>query len=426
MNPPHLIRWAALVLATQSAAGLAQTAAVAPAAPASAASAPAGPTVRPEVGLPLQAVIELIKAKDGKAALAKLAEIEAVPALTPYETYAIARYKAIAASEAGQTALGLASFEVALAASFLPAADRQPLIVSAARLALLAKDYPQALKWLVRYKDIGGTDDVLRRLLPQVLAETNDHAGAIRETLVLMQADQAAGRKTAENLLRNLAVSQNTLGDSAGYMQTLERLALNYPKTDYWAELISRAERKPGFDGVRLRLDVFRLMRAAGVELDAAELTDMALRALQSGLPAEAQALLDEGFTAGLLGKGKDAAEQAKLRDQATKAAALDRVGVSDSEKSALANKDGNAAVNLGFALSGAGAHASAVPLMEQGLAKGGLRRPEEAQLHLGVAQWRAGRLDDAARSFAAVKGAEGTAELAKVWALWLASAKKP
>ena len=59
---------------------------------------------------------------------------------------------------------------------------------------------------------------------------------------------------------------------------------------------------------------------------------------------------------------------------------------------------------------------------MTQGLAKGGLRRPDDAMLHLGLAQWRAGKIDNAKASFAAAKGADGVGDLARLWALYLGS----
>ena len=381
--------------------------------------------MRTEVARPVLAAQELIRAKDGKAALVKLAEAEAIPGLTPYEAYVIVRLRSVAAIDAGDTTLAMASLEKTLASPLLPAGDRLALIDAAAKVSLQVKDYPRAATWLAAYKDAGGADPVLRRIYPQVLAETGDFAGAVREARLLVAADEAAGRTSNESLLRNLAASQDKLGDSAGYLATLERLAQQHPKADYWSELISRAERKPGFNGERLRLDVYRLLRATGVALEPDELADMAQRAQQAGLPAEAQALLDEGFAAGALGKGKDAAAQRQLREQATKAAAQDRATLAESEKSALAGKDGNALVGLGFALSGAGQHDKAVALTEQGIAKGGLRRPDEALLHQGVALWRAKRQDDAKRAFAAVKGTDGAAELARIWGLFVGSAKK-
>jgi hypothetical protein len=59
---------------------------------------------------------------------------------------------------------------------------------------------------------------------------------------------------------------------------------------------------------------------------------------------------------------------------------------------------------------------------MEQGMAKGGLRRPDEARLHLGQAWWMAGRKDDAVKALAAVTGGDGSAALAHVWSLFVRS----
>ena len=268
----------------------------------------------------------------------------------------------------------------------------------------------------------GGANPEIRRLYPQVLSMQGDHAGALRELAPLVAADAAAKRSTPEATLRLLAASQSALKDMPAYIGTLEKLAAGTGKPEYWAELIARAGRRDGFADERLRLDVYRLRRATGVPLDAGELGDMAVRAQQAGLPAEAQALLDEGFASGLLGKDGNAAADKKLLETSTKAAALDKAGLADGEASALKAKDGNVAVNLGLAVSATGAHERALALMTQGQAKGGLRRPDDALLHLGLAQWRAGKMADAKASFDAAKGADGVGDLARLWVLYLGS----
>jgi len=48
-------------------------------------------TVRPEIGKPIQAAIELIKSKKGKEAIAKVREAQAVDDRTPYENYLVER-----------------------------------------------------------------------------------------------------------------------------------------------------------------------------------------------------------------------------------------------------------------------------------------------------------------------------------------------
>jgi len=408
----------ALLLAATAGAG-AQTA---PAAAAPAASAASGPTLRAEVAKPLQAAQDAIKAGNHKDALARLAEAEAMPGLTPYEVFITQRLKAPAAFGAGDVALALRTFEQIIASPLLGAAERPALTETTVKLALQQKEYPRAEQLMKGYLASGGQSAEIRRLYPQVLAVLGDHAGVLRELAPVIAADEAAKRATPEATLRMLAASQSALKDMPAYTATLEKLAAGTGKPEYWAELITRTARRDGFADERLRLDVYRLRRSVGAALDAGELGDMAFRANQAGLPAEAQALLDEGFASGLLGKDANAAADQKLREAATKAATQDRNTLADSEASALKGKDGNAAFNLGLAVSGSGAHDKALALMAQGQAKGGLRRPDDALLHQGVAQWRAGKADEARASFAAVKGSDGTADLARLWTLFLNS----
>jgi hypothetical protein len=219
-----------------------------------------------------------------------------------------------------------------------------------------------------------------------------------------------------------LAASQNQVKDSAGYLATLTRLAGTTGKPEYWDELINRTVRKDGFADERLRLDVYRLRQTVGVALEGDEIGDMADRANRVGLPAEAQALLDAGYASGLLGKGSNAAADQKLRESVTKAAAQDRATVADSEASALKAPNGNALVGLGLALSASGAHARGMALISQGIAKGGLRRADDAQLHLGVVALRAGKADEAKAAFAAVQGSDGAADLARLYTVHIDS----
>ncbi|MBI3368018.1 MAG: hypothetical protein HY021_06090 [Burkholderiales bacterium] len=395
----------------------------APAAASAPASAASAPSIRIEAAKALNAAQDAIRANNSAEALAKLREVEALPNPSPYETYLTQRLKAVASIGAGDNAGAVALFEQVMGSSQLPAADRLPIAETVAKLAVQLKDYPRAVRWLRSYRELGGRDAALLRLLPQVLTETGDFAGAATELMAEVQADDAAGRVTDEAQLRRLAFSQNKLNDSAAYVATLERLTAAYPKLDYWSELIARAVRREGFGYERLALDVYRLRRAVGLALEADELADFAARAQQAGLPGEAQKLLEEGYALGQLGKGADAAAQNRLRDQVTKSVAQDKATFADTEKGALAGKDGNSLVNLALAVSGAGDHAKATTLMAQGIAKGGLRRADEAQLHLGLVQWRAGRNDEALRSFEQLKtSADGTSYLAKLWAMHLRS----
>jgi len=68
-----------------------------------------GEQVRAEVGKPLQAARDLIKAKKYKEALAKLQEVDAVPNRTANENFLLEQMRASAASQAGDSAQAIKS-----------------------------------------------------------------------------------------------------------------------------------------------------------------------------------------------------------------------------------------------------------------------------------------------------------------------------
>lgn len=416
MLPPATVLLAPLLLAAALTGGQALAQAAAPAAAASA------PTLRAETAKPLSAAQEAIKAGKYADALARIAEAEALPGLTPYEQYIVLRLKGPALFGSGDQPGALAVFEKVVASPLTPAAEKSSLAETTIKLALQLKKYDSAQVMMKAYLADRGSSPEIANLYPQVLSVQGDHAGVIAYLQPLLAADLAAKRVTPEATLRLLAASQNQVKDSAGYLATLARLAGNTGKTEYWDELINRTVRKDGFADERLRLDVYRLRQVVGITLEADEIGDMAYRANQAGLPAEAQALLDDGFKSGLLGKGTNAAADQKLRESATKAAAQDRATLADSEAAAQKAANGNALVGLGLALSSTGAHERGLALITQGIAKGGLRRADDAQLHLGLVALRAGKADQAKAAFAAVQGADGAADLARLYLLHIDS----
>ena len=56
---------------------------------------------------------------------------------------------------------------------------------------------------------------------------------------------------------------------------------------------------------------------------------------------------------------------------------------------------------------------------MEQGIKKGGLKRPEEATLRLGMAYAMAGQKDKAIATLKTVQGKDGSEDLARLWSLY-------
>jgi hypothetical protein len=378
--------------------------------------APAQDTARPEVGKPLQAADALFKAKKHSEALAKVAEADAVPGKTAYETYLVHRTRGSVAAAAGQYEMAARSFEAVIASGRTSGADQLKLVQAVASLHYQAKDYPKAAQWAARYQKDGGNDPQMRTLLVQSHFLNNDCA-AVSKAVGESTGDEKNSRRPTEQELQILANCYMKQKDNTGYVSAIERLVLYYPKKEYWTDLLNRVQKRSGFSD-RLALDVYRLKLATGNVATGNDYLEMAQLALQAGFPTEAKAVVDKGYAANALGTGKDSERHKRLRDLAVKTAGESIKSRAQAEKDAQADKAGNALVSIGYNYVTEGAPQKGLAYMEQGIKKGGLKRPEDAKLLLGIAQLQSGSRARALETLRGVRGTDGTAELARLWIL--------
>jgi outer membrane protein assembly factor BamD (BamD/ComL family) len=383
------------------------------------AKAPAD-SARPEVGKPIQAAKELIQAKKYKDALAKLHEAEAVPNLNPYEKFILDLMRGSAAQGAGENDTAISSFESVVASGRLQGADQQRLEAAIAQLYYQAKDYAKAITWANRYEKEGGTDPAIHQTLVQAEYLGGDYAAAARELKAEIDADEKAGRTPAEDRLTFLISCYLKTNDNAGYMAVLEKLVAYYPKKQYWADLIYRMQKRVAD---RLTLDLYRIQLATGNLSKPTEYMEMAELALQAGFPSEAKKVVDQAFAGGIFGKGAEAERQNRLRDLAGKEVAKDTASIAKGDADAGSAKDGDGLVAIGYNLVLNGQADRGLSLMEQGLHKTPLKRPDDAKLHLGIAYIQAGQKAKAVQVLETVQGKDGTAELARMWLLHVGKA---
>lgn len=371
--------------------------------------------LRAEVSKPLQAAQDLIKAKKYKEALAKIQEADAVPNKTAYESFILDRMRGAVAMSAGDVDLAAKSFDAVINSGKLPAAEQLKIIEAMAGTYYRAKDYGKAVAWSQRYLKQDEGNAQMRTLLIQSQYLHGDYAAAAKELSAEFQADDKAGRVPSEERMKLLGDSYAQINDNAGYVSVLERLVAHYPKKEYWADLLARLQRKPNFSD-RLALDLFRLQMATGNLTSPNNYMEMAQLALQTGFPAEAKKVVDKGFESAALGSGPEADRHKRLRELVNKRALEDQKSLGEGDAQAEAAKTGVALVNTGYNYVANGKFDKGIPMMEAGIAKGGLKRPEDDKLHLGIACLQAGNRSKAAQVLKTVQGSDGTAELARLW----------
>ena len=377
----------------------------------------AAQALRPEVAKPLSQAGELLKAGKAKEALAKVREADAVPNKTAAEQLTIDRMRGAAAQRAGDAATTIQAFEAVYASGKLAPAEQAQVAESLAHAYAQTKDFAKAQGWVAKAQAAGGNSAQLKALQSWLQAQSGDHAAVARDAAAAITAAEQAGQRPAEADLLRLADAQQR-ANLPGYSATLEKLLANYPKKDYWVAVLGRLPRKPGFAD-RHALDVMRLKLASGTLSRTDEFMEMAQLALQAGYPAEARKIIERGYAAGALGTGAEAERHKRLRDLADKQFAESSAGIAARAAEAAGAKDGNALVQAGYVYVTMGEADKGIALIEQGIAKGGLKRPEDAKLHLGMAQQQSAKSKArAAPTLKSVQGNDGGADIARLWVL--------
>jgi tetratricopeptide (TPR) repeat protein len=385
--------------------------------PAAAPAEQKGPSVRPEVYKlidPAQ-MKPLFDAKNYAEVQNRITQAEALPNLTPYETYAINRMKLSLGSLSGNDPMAITALESVLASGFLPPADKDNFTQALANLYYNSKNYPKAIEWFKRYQAESTTPEKVQAALIRSYYLSGDYATAKTQLLPILS--DKSGTAPSQEDLRLLASSANKVKDDATYLAAIDKMVANYPNDDLWTDAINRGvQRRPGFNANDNLTDVFRFEFAAVHKLAPEEYTNLAELTLQAGFPTEAKKAMDAGFAAGVLGTGANAAKDRQLRDKATKGAADDAKNIAAGEASATKSKNGAGLVNIGWAYVTMDQYDKGINFISQGIAKGGLKQADEAKLRLGIAYAKAGKKDDAIKTFESVKAGGGLSDLAKYW----------
>jgi hypothetical protein len=201
------------------------------------------------------------------------------------------------------------------------------------------------------------------------------------------------------------------MNDAVGRRAALEKLVMNYPKPEYWHDLLQLARNEKGLSDDQT-MDIYRLRLALGDLKTVDDYFDASQEALVAGYPAEAKAILDKATAAKLL-TGERAGRLVKTTDQ--QVAANTAV---QAELQKKAGSDPNASVKLGLIYWGFGKNKEAEDAIRAGM-KGKLADPEGAKIALGHVLLSEGKKAEAISAFDSVAKNSKTAPIARLWSIY-------
>jgi tetratricopeptide (TPR) repeat protein len=372
------------------------------------AAKPAGPSVRSAIGKALNDAMKATDAKDYVTALAKVKEADAVMDKTPFEEYSIAKYLGFIYINQPMPdyPAATAAYNRQIASGGAPEAEQANMYSIAMRLNYQAMDYANVIKNATDLQKFQPLDDTGYLVLIQSYYNTNDFANAAAAAKAELAAKVAANMKPGEDVLGLLLNAQIKNKDEAGARQTLDQLATVSAKPEVWGQVMDFALGTNGITDHQL-LNLYRLSILTGTMKDT-DFAAMATIDLQSGLPAEAKAVLTKANKTG------------ELLTQANTLAARDQQALPALAAEAAKQTNGEVDVKLGESYYTYGRYDEAVAALQKGIEKGGLKDAADAQTTLGIALLAAGKRPEALAALdkAAAMGGSG-GQVAHVWTLY-------
>ena len=285
-------------------------------------------------------------------------------------------------------------------------------------LAFNERQYPVAIQYLERARQLGYQDPELDVRVATAKMEGNDVRGGLVDLNAAIDRQTAAGQKAPESYYR-VGVSRATKAKlNAESLAWLQKWIAAYPSAKNWRDMIITY----GFanDGLAKldtpqKIDLFRLMRASKSLADQYDYMEYAQKTQDRGLPAEALAVLREGTAAGKLPTTNT--EVRAMTTEVQKAIAAEG-NLGQLETKARSAGDGKLAAQTAEAYLSQGNYAKASDLYRTALQKGGVNA-DEVNTRLGIALANQGDKAGAKAAFAAVQGATRK-DIALLWTTWL------
>jgi hypothetical protein len=359
-------------------------------------------------------VQKLVEAQKWPEVLEELAKLEALPELTPDDRKVILSWKLSAL---------LATLEAVLEAGFAAPEQVGPFNQQLAAWYNGQKDMPKTLAHYRAFIDAtpDATPDELETMGRLYLQAGNDQEG-VDWLSKAVAAAEAVGTQPKEIWYQLMDRSFVELNDDARRLENLEALVSNYPKPEYYSRILAIYARDSNDDRT-LMLNAYRLAFVDVGLATVGEYLGYADNALVNGSPGEAMRALERGMKDGIV---PSVGTNQQTVQEANAAVARDRKDLPGDATVAAKNPKGEVDAKVGLGFYSLGDWEQAVAALRRGLAKGGVKRVDDANMLLGASLMELGKHAEARTAFTAAAAAAGADSYMKRLAgLWIALADR-
>ena len=311
----------------------------------------------------------------------------------------------------------LRAYENVISQPDIPLAMEINTRYTVAQLYFVQEQWREGIDALLKWFDMTTTPNANAYvLLAQGYYQLQDFDNALRNIEIAIADYDSKGRIPKEqwyNLARFLYTEKNNIPAA---VNVLEKLITFYPKKQYWVQLsfmYSEQNDEKKQLGAMDTAYVQDLLEKDG------EYRNMASLFLNAEVPWKAATVLQEGFEEDIV---EDNSKNWELLAGSLRQAQEVKAAIPAMEKAAEKSDNGDLYARLGGIYLDAERYGEAITAIERGLQRGGVKRPDQARLALGMAHFNLDQYDQARQAFRAAGRDERSAQYARQWIRYMDS----
>ena len=321
---------------------------------------------------------EAIDAKDPQGALRQLNSMDRSK-LSGYENSNLDNYYGFVYYTMGDNRKALQAYEKVVNNPATEVSLRTQVLYTVASLHAQNENWDQTIRYLNEWfaVTINPTPQSYI-LLASAYQSKGDYPSTIKATTTAIDLAKQKGVSPKESWWNLLYYSYYQTENFPKVRDTLKTLIAGWPKKAYWLQL-GAVYSELGDE--RNFLAAYEAAYVQGMLQSENELTTYAQLLLQQEVPFKAAKIIDEGMQSGVI---KKTAKNYRLLSQAWSLAQEDQKAIEPLTQAARLSNDGELYVRLAVNYLNLDRFDDCVQSGQQGLAKGGVKRPMDARMTIG------------------------------------------
>jgi tetratricopeptide (TPR) repeat protein len=359
----------------------------------------------------IQKAQELIDADEPQEALQLLNSLKTRKGITEYELQNVLNYIGFVHYNLENIDQAMAAYREMIAIPSIEDQIKKSTIYTMAQLSTMQEKYQDALNLLEEYFTLESNpapDNYI--LYAQNLYQVNRYAEMVEPIEKAISEAERRGTDVREDwyVLLNFAYFQQENYTKVRDIQKI--LLVNWPKKRYWFSLAG-AYTELGEDANLVA--AYDAAHTQGLLEKESEFVTMAQLYMQAEVPYKAAKLMQAEMDSGIISKE---AKNYRLLSQALTLAAEDEASIPALQEAARLSNEGEINLRLGNAHLNLGQYGECVAAIRDGLRKGGIKSPDNAQISLGMCLYNQKEYQDAIAAFREAAKTQRSARISRQW----------